>query len=40
MSRAVPPWHGAQLKHRDKFTFTLFYMFLTYIIIRGPRNNI
>jgi hypothetical protein len=23
----TPPWRGAQLKHRDNFTFTLFYVF-------------
>jgi hypothetical protein len=26
----TPSWHGAQLKHRDKFTFTYLKLFVSY----------
>jgi hypothetical protein len=25
MTGAIPPWRGAQLKHRENFTFTLSF---------------
>jgi len=32
-SSKMPSWRGAQLKHRDKFTFTFVSTFMTYLHI-------
>jgi hypothetical protein len=45
MSGAIPPlpntpsWRGAQLKHRDLFTFYLLMKSAQNVIIRGSRLN-
>jgi hypothetical protein len=31
---SMPSWHGAQLKHRDNFTFNM------YVILRGWRDTV